>query len=575
MKAAFKTSRFTFPAMNQKNDFDYVVIGSGFGGSVAALRLSEKGYKVAVMEMGRRWTPETLPKTNWSLSRWLWSPRLGLKGFFRMRMFRHALVLHGCAVGGGSITYASTLLRPSNKIWQSGSWAGLAPWEKEMDEYYATASKMLGVRENTILGPADHALKEAAESIGQGHTYYKTKVGVFQEPEGKEGGITYPDPYFGGEGPERTSCTGCGGCMIGCRHGAKNTLDLNYLYLAEKRGATIFPETRVVDVQPIGLKADGSEGYEVTTLPSTSLLKRKKRTFRCKGLVFAASALGTMELLFKMKDRKSLPKISPCLGNFVRTNSESLIGVRIPDGVDYSQGMAIGSGIYIDDHTHIEATRYPKGSDAMGLGGTLLTRGQPNFSRTFLLLKNLLLAVLLHPTRTFRLLRPNNWASESIILLCMQALDGHIRMCYKRNWFWPFGKSMQSSGKKIPTFIPEANDFAEKLARMKGGGAMSMVSEVLFNIPSTAHLLGGCVMGRTAREGVVDHRQRVFGYKNMYICDGSVISANLGVNPALSITALSERAMSFLPSLPENKWEDGTDREEAPQMKRSGAKWAN
>ena len=545
--------------MDPLTDFDYIVIGSGFGGSVAALRLSEKGYKVGVMEMGRRWSPETLPTTNWSLSRWLWSPGIGLKGFFRMRLFRHALVLHGCAVGGGSITYASTLLKPSGKIWRSGSWAGLAPWEEEMDPHYATASKMLGVTENTILGPADHLLKKAAASINREHTFYKTRVGVFQEPAGKAGGTTYPDPYFDGEGPARSSCTGCGGCMIGCRHGAKNTLDLNYLFLAEKRGATVFPETKVVNVKPLGSKADGTEGYEITTRSSTSFSWKKRRVFRCKGVVFAASALGTMELLFKLKDKGALPSISPQLGSFVRTNSESLIGVRIPDGVDYSQGMAIGSGIYIDDHTHIEATRYPKGSDAMGLGATLLTHGQPNFTRTLLLLKNLVVSFLQHPKRTFRLLKPVNWASESIILLCMQALDGHIGMRYKRSWFWPFGKSLQSSGKKIPTFIPEANDFAEKLARMSGGGAMSMASEILFNIPSTAHILGGCVMGRSSEEGVVDHRHRVFGYKNMYVCDGSVISANLGVNPALSITALSERAMSYLPLKQENQWNDTAD----------------
>lgn len=546
--------------MKQKTSFDFIVIGSGFGGSVSALRLSEKGYKVAVMEMGRRWTPETLPKTNWSLSRWLWSPRLGLKGFFRMRLFRHALVLHGCALGGGSITYASTLLRPSNNIWKSGSWAGLAPWEKEMETHYASACRMLGVTENTILGPADQLLQKAAQSIGRESTFYRTQVGVFQEAEGKAGGNTYPDPYFGGEGPERSTCTGCGGCMLGCREGAKNTLDLNYLYLAEKQGAKLFPETKVVDVKPIGSKADGSEGYRVRTVSSTSFFPARRQVFYCKGVVFAASALGTMELLFKLRSKRSLPGISPRLGHFVRTNSESLIGVRIPDGIDYSQGMAIGSGIYIDDHTHIEATRYPEGADAMGLGATLLTRGQPNFTRAFLLLKNLLFSFLRSPLKTYLLLRPKNWARESLILLCMQALDGHIRMCYKRRWYWPFGKRMQSSGKKIPAFIPEANRFAEKLAKMSGGSAMSMVTEILFNIPSTAHILGGCVMGRSAEEGVIDHRQRVFNYKNMYICDGSAVSANLGVNPALSITALSERAMSFLPPASANSWNDAPEK---------------
>jgi cholesterol oxidase len=553
--------------MSQQTDFDFIVIGSGFGGSVAALRLSEKGYRVAVMEMGRRWTPKTLPKTNWSLSRWLWYPSLGLRGFFRMRLFRHLLVLHGCAVGGGSITYASTLLRPKNQIWRSGSWAGLAPWEQEMNRHYATASRMLGVTENKILGPADELLKQAAQAIGRGSTFYRTQVGVFQEPNGEAGGKTYPDPYFGGEGPDRTTCTGCGGCMMGCRHGAKNTLDLNYLYLAEKRGAQIFPETKVIDVKPLGNKAEGSEGYLVTTESTTSFFRKNRKTFSCRGVVFAASALGTMELLFKLKDKGSLPHISPTLGSYVRTNCESLIGVRTAGEVDYSRGVAIGSGIYIDDHTHIEATRYPKGSDAMSLMTTLLTIGRPDPSRILVLLKNLFLSFLKHPVKTFRVLKPAGWAHQSVIMLCMQALEGHINMRYKRSWYWPFGKSMQSSGQKIPTFIPEANAFAQKLSALSGGTAMSMVSEILFNIPSTAHILGGCVMARSATAGVVDHQHRVFGYKNMYVCDGSVVSANLGVNPSLSITALSERAMGFMPPVTENNWIDAaTERAEVKKL---------
>lgn len=547
--------------MSQKEDFDFIVIGSGFGGSVSALRLSEKGYNVAVMEMGRRWSPQTLPKTNWSLSRWLWYPGLALRGFFRMRLFRHMLVLHGCAVGGGSITYANTLLRPKNTIWRSGSWAGLTDWENEMDQHYVTASRMLGVTENKILGPADELLKKAAEAIGRGHTFYPTSVGVFQEPNGETGGKTYPDPYFGGEGPERTTCIGCGGCMVGCLHGAKNTLDLNYLYLAEKRGALIFPETKVIDVKPLGGKADGSEGYHVTTESSTSFFRKNRKQFTCRGVVLSASALGTMELLFGLKDKGSLPRLSPRLGNFVRTNCESLIGVRTAGNVDYSRGIAIGSGIYIDDHTHIEATRYPKGSDAMAMMTTLLTIGKPDPSRILMLFKNLLFSFLRNPLKTLRVLQPAGWASQSVIMLCMQALEGHINMRYKRSWYWPFGKYMQSSGQKIPTFIPEANAFAQKLAAVSDGTPMSMVSEILFNIPSTAHILGGCVMGRSSSEGVIDHRHRVFGYKNMYVCDGSAVSANLGVNPSLSITALSERAMSYLPPAHENGWTD-TAREE-------------
>ncbi len=523
---------------------------------MSALRLTEKGYRVAVMEMGRRWTPETLPATNWQLSRWLWQPELALRGFFNMRFFRHVVVLHGCAVGGGSITYANTLLVPPEKVWGMGSWAGLADWQQEMPQHYQTASRMLGVIENRILGPADHLLKKAAAAAGVGDTFYRTTVAVFQGEEGEPGGKTCPDPYFGGEGPQRTTCVACGGCMIGCRHGAKNSLDMNYLYLAEKRGAQVFAETRVVDVRPLEGTADGSSGYEVHTVCSTSR-KRYPQRFTCRGVVFSASSLGTMELLFSLKEKRSLSKLSDQIGRRVRTNSESLIGVRIPGSKqELSRGIAIGSGFYLDEHTHIEAVRYPTGSDAMASLSTVLTVGRPGVTRIALWLKNLITGLLLHPVRTWRLLRPRGWARESIILLCMQALEGHIDMRWKRHWLAPWRKTLVSSGKKVPTFIPEANAFAEKLAAMSGGTAMSMVSEILFNVPGTAHCLGGAVIAESPKDGVVDSRQRVFGYKNMYVSDGSVVAANLGVNPSLTITALAERAMSFIPSASETKWDD-------------------
>jgi cholesterol oxidase len=542
---------------NGAYDFDFIVIGSGFGGSVSALRLAEKGYRVAVLEMGRRWTPENLPHSNWSIHRWFWRPKLALRGFFNMRFFRHVTILHGCAVGGGSITYACTLLRAPDKVWQMGTWAGLADWEREMPRHYDTASRMLGVIENRILGPADELLKRAAVAAGVGNTFYRTHVAIFQAPEGERGGTTVPDPYFGGEGPERTTCMGCGGCMMGCQHGAKNTLDKNYLYLAEKRGAQVFAETRVVDVKPLGGALDGSEGYDVTAVTSTAWVDRHPRRFTCRGVVFAASSLGTMELLFSVKDAGSLPLLSEQIGRRVRTNSESLIGVRVPGSKDdLSKGVAIGSGIYIDEHTHIEAVRYPAGSDAMSPLSTILTGGKPGAARIGLWLKNLLVSLVRHPWRTLRLLLPFGWARECIILLCMQALEGHIDMAWKRPWFWPFRKFLVSQGTKIPTFIPAANAFAEKFAAMCGGTAMSMLPEILFNVPGTAHCLGGCTIGRSCEDGVVDAQHRVFGYKNMYVCDGSVVAANLGVNPSLTITALAERAMSFVPPASETKRED-------------------
>jgi cholesterol oxidase len=529
-------------------DYDYIVVGSGFGGSVAAHRLTEKGYRVAVMEMGRRWTPETLPRTNWQIWKWIWRPGIGLHGFFNMQFFRHVAILHGCAVGGGSITYASTSLVPKLSIWENGSWAGLAPWREEMPERYATVLRMLGVGGNVVMGPADRLLERASESEGVGQDYYRTHVAIFQGPEGDPGGVACPDPYFNGEGPARVTCIGCGGCMMGCRYGAKNTLDQNYLFLAEKHGAQVFPETKVIDVRPLNAAADGSEGYAVFTKKSTAWLRRSPRRFTCRSVVFAASALGTMDLLFRLKQKGSLPRISDQLGNRVRTNAESLIGVRNPRGEDMSQGVAIGSGVYIDEHTHIEATRYPAGSDALGLLATMLTGGRPGPGRIVLLGWNLAKAFVRHPWRTVRCLHPFGFARESVIMLCMQPLDRFIGMRLKRSWYWPFRKALVSVGERIPTSIPQANEFAIRMAKLSGGVPMSMSTEVLLDIPATAHILGGCVIGASPAEGVVDHRHRVFGYRNMYICDGSVIAANLGVNPSLTISALAERAMSFIPA---------------------------
>lgn len=537
------------PEHSGQFDFDFIIIGSGFGGSVSALRLAEKGYKVAVMEMGRRWTPGTLPQTTWSLRRYIWRPRLGLRGFFDMRLFRHATIFHGCAVGGGSITYAATLLEPHAKVWESSTWAGLADWKAEMPLHYATATRMLGVAENNILGPADHMLRRTAEWAGCGATFYQTRVGVLQSSSAGTPGEQLSDPFFDGRGPSRKTCIGCGGCMIGCRFEAKNTLDKNYLFLAEKLGAQVFPETKVVDVTPLSGKSDGSAGYEVWTTNSFARFSRDSKRFTCSAVVFAASSLGTMELLFRLREKGSLPRISDRLGKHVRTNSESLIGARMPgSSEDYSRGIAIGSGVYIDEHTHIEAVRYPRGSDTMGVLTTLLTNGQPGIQRIALWLKTIVLGMLQHPLRTLRVLQPFGWAREHVILLCMQSLEGHIQMRWRRLWFWPFRKFLVSHGRKVPTYIPKANQFAEQFAHLAGGFPMSMLPEILFNVPGTAHCIGGCVIADSAEHGVVDVQHRVFGYRNMYVCDGSVVAANLGVNPSLTITALAERAMTFIPS---------------------------
>lgn len=523
-------------------DVDFIVIGSGFGGSVSALRLAEKGYRVAVIEQGRRWTPETLPTTNWRLSRWLWAPSLGMHGFFGMRFFRHVIVLHGNAVGGGSITYAQTLLEPPPRVWREGSWAGLEDWERIMPAHYATARRMLGVTTNERLAAADFRLRDMAQSVGVGDSFYATDVGVFFGEEGDAPGKTYADPYFGGEGPDRHACTGCGGCMVGCRYGAKNTLDLNYLYLAEKRGATVIEQTRVVDVRPIGDASDGSGGYVVATRKGGVSAR-----LRCKGVVFAASSLGTQDLLFRLRENGALPAISPALGHGVRTNAESLIGIRFPGSTDdLSRGVAIGSGIYIDAHTHIEATRYPAGSDVMGLLTTVMAKGRHRRTSWLLTVLSMLLT---RPRALFRLVRTKNWARESMILLCMQTLDGQLTMRLGRRWFWPFARRLVTEGPKIPTFIPSANAFAMKAAQATGGVAMTSLSEIFLDIPMTAHCLGGAVMGRGAGTGVCDSRGRIHGYRNLYVCDGSVLSANLGVNPSLTIAAIAEHVMSHVPEL--------------------------
>jgi len=549
-------------------DFDFIVIGSGFGGSVSALRLTEKGYRVAVMEMGRRWKPEDFPRTSWSIHRWFWRPRLGLRGFFNMRFFRHATIFHGAAVGGGSITYAATLLTPPDKVWQSGTWASLADWRREMPQHYATAAHMLGVAPNNILGPADHLLKQTGDAIGVGDTFYPTNVGIFQAAAGEPGNQVVRDPLFNGDGPPRTTCAACGGCLMGCRYGAKNTLDLNYLHFAEKGGARIFAEAKAVDVRPLHEVGDGSAGYEVFTVESTARMFAKRNRFTCHAVIFSASALGTMELLFRLKQRGSLANISSQLGKHVRTNSESLIGARMPGcREDYSQGIAIGSGIYIDEHTHIEAVRYPRGSDTMSFLTTMLTDGRPGWTRVVLWLKAVAISLCRHPLKTLRMFSPWRWARESIILLCMQALDGEIEMRWQRPWFWPFRKFLVSRGAKIPTYIPQANEFARQFAHTAGGTAMSMLPEILFDIPGTAHCIGGCVIADSRERGVVDHRHRVFGYRNMYICDGSVIAANLGVNPSLTITALAERALSYIPPATTMRWDYAASTSDASQRK--------
>jgi cholesterol oxidase len=521
-------------------DYDYVVVGSGFGGSVSACRLAEKGYSVAVIEMGKRWRPEDFPKSTWRVRRWIWRPGLKLFGFYNMRPFRHVMILCGNAVGGGSITYANTMLVPPDSVWGEGSWRGMADWTAEMPAHFASARHMLGVAENPILGEADDMLKKMADEQGIGGTFYRQNVAVyFGDKPGV--GTRHPDPYFGGEGPPRSSCIGCGGCMVGCRFNAKNTLDKNYLYFAEKHGAKIFAETRVVEVRP--LDADGTAGYELVTERSTAWFAKQRKTIRARHVVLAASALGTMDLLMRMKQAGRLPEVSERLGHDVRTNSESILGVKFPrNRFDMSKGIAIGSGIHLDQFTHIEAVRYPRGSDVLGLMATMLVTGS-GWKRIFAWMWG----AIRHPIRFARAGWPFGFASQTLILLVMQTIDATLRFRLRRPWYWPFKRTLTTEGKRIPTNIPAANEFARRAARAFGGIAITSSTEILFDMPMTAHCIGGCVMGATAADGVIDARHRVHGYQNLYVVDGAAVGANLGVNPSLTITALAERAMSFIP----------------------------
>ena len=514
-------------------DYDYVVIGSGFGGSVAALRLSEKGHKVLVLEKGMRLGAADFPESNWDLRRWLWLPQMKCFGLFKLTFFRHVGVLSGVGVGGGSLVYANTLPVPKKAFFTSPSWAHLADWENELEVFYQTALRMLGAATNPRMETGDIALRKLGREIGMERHFEATNVSVYFGEPGK----TVPDPFFNGKGPDRAGCTFCGGCMTGCRHNAKNSLDKNYLYLAERLGAVIQPESLVTDVHPLGTE-DGSDGYALDWAPSATRRGAGGRV-RCRGVVFSGGVLGTMELMLKLK-QGSLPRLSDRLGYGVRTNSEALIPVTVPDGKSvFSDGVAIGSILHTDENSHLEPVRYAAGS-----GFWRLVMGPRVFHPNgFMRLLKLLGDWLRHPLMNLKVVFVDDWAKRTQVLLFMQTIDSTLRMVRGR-----FGLATKLDAGPAPTaFMPEARKLSERYAAIVGGKPVAMVSETLLGIPSTAHILGGACMGRDAAEGVIDSENRVFGYRNMYVCDGSMISANPGVNPSLSITAISERAMSKVP----------------------------
>jgi cholesterol oxidase len=514
-------------------DYDVVVIGSGFGGSVAALRAAEKGYRVGVIEAGRRFTNDTLPETSWDLKKFLWAPALGWMGIQRITPLTDVIVLSGAGVGGGSLIYANTLYTPLDDFFGDPQWSAITDWKAELAPYYDQASRMLGVVENPTETAADVEMRAIAEDLGVGHTYHHTPVGVyFGDP-----GTTVDDPYFGGAGPRRTGCIQCGNCMIGCRFNAKNRLDLNYLHLAEGLGTTIHPETTVTTVRPLT-----GGGYAVDTRHSTR--RRQRRTFTADQVVFAAGTLGTQKLLHRMRDEGVLPKLSARLGELTRTNSESILGARTRrKDADYSRGVAITSSFHPDARTHIEPVRYGKGSNSMGLLQSVLTDGGPGGPRWRKALREL----RRNPRDVAKLLWLKGWSEQTIIVLVMQSLDNSLTLARKKGRFRDKLVSRQGHGEPNPSWIPAGNDVTRRLAERIDGIAGGSVGE-LANIPMTAHIIGGCPIGATAADGVIDPWQRLYGYDGLHVVDGAAVTANLGVNPSLTITAQAERAMAFWPN---------------------------
>lgn len=521
-------------------DFDWLVVGSGFGGSTSALRLAEKGYSVGVLERGRRFRDEDLAESAWQLGRFLWAPVLGLKGVMRMRVFRHVFFPSQSAVGGGSTVYGGVLYRARTKFFQDPQWSGLAEWERALQPHYEEAERMLGVRTVPFTSTNQRLALQMARHFGKEDGFILSPTGVFfGEP-----GATVKDPFFGGEGPDRTGCTRCGACMVGCRTGAVNTLTKNYLWFAEKKGVKILAEREVIDVQPLGA-ADGSEGYRVITQRPGAWFSRDRQVHTARGVVFAGGTLGTNELLANCKLSGSLPHISDRLGELVRTNSESVLNVRLPTDMQTWNDVTASSCVRMDDETQIEFLTYGRRADLMGMMYTVLVGQGNGITRPLKWLG----AIGRHPLQWLKTLWPVGWSRRMVTLLVMQALDNAIALRPRKRWLGSGWRVVteQNHDKPNPTYIEIANQATQWLAKHTGGIAQSNIVEALANIPTTAHVLGGAVIGANPSRGVIDQRLQVFGYRNLLVCDGAAMPANPGVNPALTITALAEYAMSQVP----------------------------
>ncbi|WP_228001147.1 GMC oxidoreductase [Nocardia australiensis] len=511
-------------------DYDVVVIGSGFGGSVSALRLTEKGYRVGVLEAGRRWHAEEIPKSNWNVRKSIWAPRLGMTGPQRISVLGKCAVFSGAGVGGGSLIYGNTLYEPLPNFYADKQWAHITDWRSELAPYYDQAQRMLGVAPNPRMTPADEVIKDIADDLGVGHTFHATNVGVFFNED--DPGTEVDDPYFGGVGPRRRGCVHCARCFTGCPNNAKNTTTTNYLYLAEQAGAEVHPLTTATAVRPLS-----GGGYAIETARSDRWIRKQPNTFTAEQVVFAGAALGTQKLLHRMRDDKVLPNLSPRLGELTRSNSEAILNVVSRSRHDFAEGIAITSSIHPEADTHIEVCHYGKGQNALfPMSVPIVDGGAFRFLR-------FLLAILVHPLVFARSLNARHASEKSVILLVMQSLDNSLTSFRKHGLL----KTKQGTGEPNPTWIPLAHDIGRRFSAKVNGDTHGLVMDVL-NIPATAHYIGGCVIGEGPQSGVVDPYQRVFGYPGLHVADGSAVTANLGVNPSLTITAQAERAMAFWPN---------------------------
>ena len=514
------------------HEFDVVVIGSGFGGSVAALRLREKGYSVAVLEAGKRFADKDFPKTSWRLTKFLYAPALGCYGIQRIHALPDVLILAGAGVGGGSLVYANTLYQPGDKYFNDSQWRDITDWKAELLPYYELARRMLGVEDNPYFSPSDKAMKEVAEQMGVGHTFRLAPLGIYF---GAGEGVPSPDPYFGGVGPERRGCMNCGECMTGCRHNAKNTLPKNYLGLAEKHGAQVFPLTTVTELEQL---SDGR--WKITARRTNGL---GKVIFYAQDVVVAAGTYNTQKLLHKCK-ASTLPKISDALGRLSRTNSEALTGALMPTTkIDFSKGAAITSSFYPSEDTHVEPVRYGKGSNAMGLLQTIMTDGATPRERR----RHWLSQFFRNPSLLVRIINVRKWSERTVIALVMQDVNSSVKVFRKRGLFGHRLSSENDSLHPNATYIPAANETVRNIAERYGGLPGGHIGD-LIGAPFTAHFVGGCVIGASEKNGVIDPYHRVYNYPSLHIVDGSTITANLGVNPSLTITAQAERAFAMWPN---------------------------